>query len=73
LVWGLVDEPAALAWLAHNPELPDPQPDDEGVPCPSAPSRPNHIPRSRDTRTIPTQAQTPIGPQPMGARHPGKD
>ncbi len=35
-VWELADRAAALAWLAHNPDLPDPDPDedgDAGAPC----------------------------------------
>jgi hypothetical protein len=42
-VWELGDRAAALAWLAHNPDLPDAEPgDDAGWPCPAPapPSRP---------------------------------
>lgn len=39
-VWELADRPAALVWLAHNPDLPDPVPDDEDQSCPVPTSPP---------------------------------
>jgi hypothetical protein len=43
-VWELADRAAALAWLAHNPDLPDPEPEDGdgdvGGPRPAPPTPP---------------------------------
>ena len=52
-VWELADQAAALAWLAHNPDLPDPEPNedgDDGAPCqvqPTSPTSPLSISQSQ--------------------------
>jgi hypothetical protein len=54
-VWELADRAAALAWLAHNPELPDPEPDeDAGQPCPEPPTTPTPAPLATTAVSQPT-------------------
>jgi hypothetical protein len=44
-VWELADRAAALAWLVRNPNLPDPEPDDDaGHPCSVSTSSPRPAP-----------------------------
>jgi hypothetical protein len=33
-IWEIADRDAARAWLDAHPDLPDPEPDDAGAPCP---------------------------------------
>jgi len=43
-VWQIADRAAVLAWLARNPDLPDPEPgNDAGAPRPSTPPSPAPI------------------------------
>jgi hypothetical protein len=42
-VWQVADRAAALAWLARNPDLPEPE-DDAGAPCPANPKPPSPAP-----------------------------
>jgi hypothetical protein len=42
-VWKLADRAAAIAWLARNPDLPDPE-DNDGAPCLATPKPPSPTP-----------------------------
>ncbi len=42
-VWELADRAAAIAWLAHNPDLPEDE-DDDAAPCPATPKPPSPTP-----------------------------
>ena len=48
-VWELADRAAALAWLSQNPDLPDPENEDdgEGVPCLAPLTPPSDLPASQ--------------------------
>jgi hypothetical protein len=44
-IWELADHAGAIAWLAHNPELPQPEPDNEaGAPSSTTPKPPSPAP-----------------------------
>jgi hypothetical protein len=42
-VWTLADRAGVLAWLARNPDLPDPD-EGDGAPCPATPKPPSPVP-----------------------------
>jgi len=42
--WVLADRAGAIAWLARNPELPEPEPDDAGAPSPTTSKPPSPAP-----------------------------
>ena len=44
-IWELADRAGAIAWLARNPDVPDPEPgNDAGAPSPTTPKPPSPAP-----------------------------